>query len=118
MAMKDELPDLMHNQGKGAKDEREQVAAELAPLEERDQRTAQKQMRSENLSKRANQETGAIVVDNADLKIPKGVIDESSDEKRFLGIEPVVLVILGAMLLYIAFITWQISLMPPPEQIR
>ena len=116
--MKDELPDLMHNHRKSAKDEREQIAAELAPLEEREQRTAQKRMGSESLRKGTNQETGAIVVDNAGLNIPKGVIDESSDEKRFLGIEPVVLVILGAMLLYIAFIAWQISLMPPPEQLR
>ena len=34
-------------------------------------------------------------------------------EKTFLGMEPVALVILGFMLCFIAFIAWQISLMPP-----
>jgi hypothetical protein len=116
--MKDKLSHEMHNHGTDAKNEREQVAAELAPLEERDQRIAQKQMGNGSLGKGANRETGAIVVDNLGLHIPKDVIDGSSDEKRFLGIEPVVLVILGAMLLYIAFIAWQISLLPPPEPLR
>jgi hypothetical protein len=37
---------------------------------------------------------------------------ESGDEKTFLGIEPVVLVIVGVMLAFIAFIAWQISQMP------
>ena len=37
---------------------------------------------------------------------------EGGDEKTFLGMEPVVLVILGVMLAFIAFIAWQISLMP------
>jgi hypothetical protein len=37
---------------------------------------------------------------------------EGSDEKTYLGMEPVVIVILGVMLLFIAFIAWQITLMP------
>ena len=37
---------------------------------------------------------------------------EGGDEKTYLGMEPVVLVILGIMLVFIAFIAWQISLMP------
>jgi hypothetical protein len=110
--MKDELPHHMHNHRKGKKDERQQLAAELAPLEEQDQAAAQKQLGGKDLGNDAKQ-TGAIVIDNSDLHLPKGVMEGSSDEKRFLGIEPVVLVIVGAMLLYIAFIVWKISLMPP-----
>jgi hypothetical protein len=37
---------------------------------------------------------------------------EGGDEKTFFGMEPVVLVILGVMLVFIAFIAWQISLLP------
>jgi hypothetical protein len=37
---------------------------------------------------------------------------EGGDEKGFSGMEPVVLVILGIMLTFIAFIAWQISQMP------
>ena len=54
---------------------------------------------------------GAIVVDNADLPVPKDIVD-GGGEKQFLGMEPVVLVVLLIMLGFIAFIAWQISLMP------
>jgi len=102
---------------KGTKDEREQIASELAPLEEQDQKAAQKQLGKISVGD-ANQQNGAIVVDNADLHVPEGVMEDSSNKKGFLGIEPVVLVILGAMLLYIAFIAWQIAHMPPPEALK
>lgn len=38
---------------------------------------------------------------------------ETKEDKKFLGLEPVVLVDLILMLSFIAFVTWQISLMPP-----
>jgi hypothetical protein len=37
---------------------------------------------------------------------------ESSGTKGLFGMEPVVLVILGLMLCFIAFIAWQVSQMP------
>ncbi len=37
---------------------------------------------------------------------------EGGDDKTYLGMEPVVLVILGIMLIFIAFIAGQIALMP------
>jgi hypothetical protein len=37
---------------------------------------------------------------------------ETQEKKQFLKIEPVVLVVLILVLCFIAFIAWQISLMP------
>lgn len=90
-----------------------ELAARLAPLEELDKSTAAKQLSlSPHLGDpQADPHYGAIVVDNEGLHIPKDIL-EGGDEKTFLGMEPVVLVILGVMLAFIAFIAWQISLMP------
>ena len=37
---------------------------------------------------------------------------DMKEKKQFLGLEPVVLVVLIIMLSFIAFIVWQISLLP------
>ena len=91
----------------------DQLAAELAPLEEQDKPAAEQQIGShfESTNGRQERDYGAIVVDNTNLNVPKDII-EGRDEKQFLGMEPVVLVVLIIMLGFIAFITWQISLMP------
>lgn len=78
---------------KRKKGDTQQLAAQLAPLEEQDPHF------------------GAIIVDNDDLKLASD-LNEAQDEKHFLGLEPVVLVVLIIMLSFIAFITWQISRMP------
>ncbi len=90
-----------------------ELAKQLAPLEEQHKRNAAKQIGvSPHLGDpQADPHYGAIVVDNEGLHAPKDIM-ESGDEKTFLGIEPVVLVILAVMLAFIAFIAWQISLMP------
>jgi hypothetical protein len=50
------------------------------------------------------------------LNIPKSLGGSGAGEKKhFLGIEPVVLVILIGALIFVAFIAWQISLMPRSE---
>ncbi len=89
------------------------LAAQLAPLEEQDRHAAIHQLAGEQApdNSRVDPLFGAIVVDNDDLHVPKGIM-EGSDGRTFLGMEPVVLVILGVMLLFIAFIAWQITLMP------
>ena len=51
------------------------------------------------------------MVDNEGLHVPVDIM-EGGQEKTYLGMEPVVLVILGVMLLFIAFIAWQITLLP------
>ena len=87
------------------------------------------QMRSEHLAESAAQLTpmeeseghpadtgpleGAIRVDER-VPVPNGVIEPES--KRWLGIDFVVLMIAALMLLFIAFIAWQISLMPGPAK--
>jgi len=59
----------------------------------------------------AHQEVGAIVVENGNGGVSKDLI-EGGKERRFLGLEPVVLVIVGLMLLWALFIAWRITLMP------
>jgi hypothetical protein len=90
-----------------------QLAARLAPLEELDKNSAVKQLAvsPQPVDPLADPHYGAIVVDNEGLHIPQDIL-EGGDEKTYLGMEPVVLVILGVMLVFIAFIAWQISLMP------
>ena len=90
-----------------------QLAAQLAPLEELDKSSAAKQLpvSPPGGEPAADPNYGAIIVDNEGLHIPQDIL-EGGDEKTFLGMEPVVLVILGVMLVFVAFIAWQISLMP------
>jgi hypothetical protein len=91
-----------------------ELAAQLAPLEELNKNgVAQPLSVSPHLADpTADPHYGAIVVDNEGLHVPVDIM-EGGDEKTFLGMEPVVLVILGVMLVFIAFIAWQISLLPP-----
>jgi hypothetical protein len=55
---------------------------------------------------------GAMRVDESRLPVPDDIVESHS--KRWLGIESVVVVIAGLMLAFIAFIAWQIWLMPGP----
>ena len=98
-----------HKRKKGDTD---QLAAQLAPLEEQDKSAAKQQVGSDFESTGAQQQRnyGAIVVDNVDLNVPKDIIE--GREEKVLGMEPVVLVVLIIMLVFIAFIAWQISLLP------
>ncbi len=89
------------------------LAAQLAPLEERAKPAAVKQVGIDSLSRngQAVPDSGAIIVDKDSSHVSTDMM-EGGDEKTFLGMEPVVLVILGLMLTFIAFIAWQISQMP------
>jgi len=101
------------NSRRRKKSDTAQLAAQLAPLEELDRSVAAKQVGSIPAPDGAELDPhyGAIVVDNEGLHIPKDIM-EGGDEKTYFGMEPVVLIILGIMLVFIAFIAWQISLMP------
>ena len=81
----------------------------LAPLEE--QRHEPGAIDQKQRAGGVIQESGAIVVDRNNLQIPEEML-ERPGRKGFLGMEPVVLVILGLMLAFIAFVAWQISEMP------
>ena len=106
-------PSRMHSRKhKRKKGDTQQLAAQLAPLEEQDKPAAEQQIgHLDSTSRQANRDYGAIVVDNMNLNVPKGIV-EGPEEKQFLGMEPVVLVVLVIVLGFIAFIAWQISLMP------
>lgn len=92
---------------KSKKGDTAQLAAQLAPLEEQFDHAATGQLGIAG----ASHEPGAIVVDNASGNLSKDIM-EGGYEKTLMGMEPVVLVILGVMLAFIAFIAWQISQMP------
>lgn len=98
---------------KRRKGDTDQLAAQLAPLEEQDKPAAEHQIGSHHnaVNGQADLNYGAIIVDNENLKVPTDIM-EAQEEKRLFGVEPVVLVVLFLMLGFIAFITWQISLMP------
>ena len=106
-------PFLHPGRKKRRKGDTDHLAAQLAPLEEQDKPAAEQQIGSPVAAacKPQDQHFGAIIVDNTDLKVPTDIM-ETQEEKQFLGLEPVVLVVLILMLSFIAFITWQISLMP------
>ena|SRR5688572_3705112 len=113
MDIKEKVSRRLHRR-KGIKGNTAQLAAQLAPLEEQDQRSAIKQVGTDLDAGKvpADAAFGAIVVDQGDMSLPKDIMEESA-EKTFLGMEPVVLVILVFMLAFIVFIAWQISEMPP-----
>ena len=98
---------------KSKKSDTAQLAAQLAPLEERAKPAAVKQVGIDSPSGNGQADRGftSIIVDKDNLHVSKDMM-EGGDEKRFLGMEPVVLVILGVMLAFIAFIAWQITQMP------
>ena len=95
------------------KGDTDQLAAQLAPLEEQDKPAAEQQIGTKlnKASGHADPHFGEIIVDNEDLNMPTDIM-ETREEKHFLGLEPVVLVVLILMLSFIVFIAWQISLMP------
>ena len=97
---------------KHRKGDTDQLAAQLAPLEEQNKPAAENQIGGPlNTAVEAERHFGAIIVDN-DVKVAPD-ISETQEKKQFLGMEPVVLVVLILMLSFIAFITWQVSQMPP-----
>jgi len=105
---------LLQHRVKRQKGDTTQLAAQLAPLEEQKGRNAQVQGDSGQgaIHPGATQEYGAIVIGNENLRLSKDIM-EGRAGSGFLGMEPIVLAILGLMLAFIAFIAWQITRMPP-----
>ena len=104
----------IHSRQKRKKGDTAQLAAQLAPLEEVDKSSAAKQGGAANVASddpHDDPHYGAIVVDNEGLHVPQDIM-EGGAEKTYLGMEPVVLVILAVMLVFIGFIAWQITLLP------
>jgi len=103
---------LLSHRFRRRKGDTRELAARLAPPEE---------LRPANAKERAAgtgshvvaQETGAILVGREKPTLPEDIIDRS-DRNGILGLEPVVLVIVGLMLVFILFIAWQVSKLPMP----
>lgn len=91
-----------HNPVHGSSDGASQKAEQLAPLEERERKhTVQ-----------GSNDEGVIGVDTGELKLPKEFTEREEERSRFLGLEPVALVILIFSLAFIAFIAYLISIEP------
>ncbi len=91
----------------GSRREHEQNAAgRLAPLEEtegfRDSRQAD--------SARTPDDT--IRVGSKSVRMPENLVEDEREGASIFRLEPVALFILVLMLAFIAFVAWQISLMP------
>ena len=93
-----------HQKRKG--DTRE-LAARLAPLEEQ---TPPGTGRPGDSNELVTQEKGAIVVGIHKATLPKDLMEVDA-RRGFLGVEPMVLAVVGLMLAFIIFIAWQISRM-------
>lgn len=84
------------------------LAATLAPLEEQNPRAAGLYPARE---KRTNNPNEAIVVDSRSVKLADNLLTD----KKFnpLRPPPLVLAIVGCCVVFILFVAWQISKMPP-----
>ena len=91
------------------------LAAQLAPLEEQDAQAARQQGANGRQPNNGTiiQDRGALIVDTEHLNLPKELTETGAS--RFWEIEPVVIVIVIAALLFITFIAWKISEMPLVE---
>jgi len=115
--MKNKFTEHFGYKGRRKKGDTASLAAQLAPLEEQDAHAARKQganARNKNNGNSAPiQDHGALIIDNDTVRLPKGFVEGGRGE-NFLGIEPVVLVIVIIALMFTAFIAWQISGMTMP----
>ena len=91
----------------GRHEHEENVAARLAPLEETD---AFEESPQKDASAHAPDDT--IRVDSASVPMPESLVEDEREGASIFRLEPVALFILLAMLAFIAFVAWQISLMP------
>lgn len=91
--------------GKRGRDE-EELAARLAPLEETD---AFEESGQRNGSAKRDD---TIRVDRNSVRMPERFLEEERDAAEVFRLDPAVLFILIVMLVFIAFVAWQISLMP------
>lgn len=84
----------------------ENVADRLAPLEETDAFEESHQKDS------AHAADDTIRVDSSSVRMPESFADDEREGASIFRLEPIALFLLVAMLAFIAFVAWQISLMP------
>lgn len=98
-----------HDNGGDRRQHKQTLAERLAPLEETE---AFRESPQRDGGKNA-QDT--IRVDKSSVKMPEQFTEEERSAASTFRLDPVVAVILTLMLAFIAFITWQITLMPPAK---
>lgn len=87
-------------------DHAENEAGRLAPLEETEAFGESPQKDS------AHVPDDTIRVDSKSVQMPDGFVEDEREGASIFRLEPVALAILLLMLAFIAFVAWQISLMP------
>lgn len=108
--MKGERSRSLRHRLRRRKGDTRELAAQLAPLEEQRSADAPGVNIPSDSAELVTQEKGAIVVGNRGPHLPKDLI-EGDARRGFLGVEPVVLAIVGLMLAFIIFIAWQVARM-------
>jgi hypothetical protein len=99
-----------HGGGEDRRKHEQEMADRLAPLEE----TAAFKESDQHTGEHAAADT--ITVSNQSVKMPDKFLEEERDASGIFRLEPIVLAILVAMLVFIAFVAWQITLMPAPPK--
>ncbi len=84
-------------------------AERLRPLEETRKFKESPQVDSDSDAK------DTIRVDSKSVPMPEHLLEDEREGGAIFRLEPVVVFIIAAMLAFIAFITWQITLMPPKQ---
>ncbi|HVF41444.1 MAG TPA: hypothetical protein VM936_00440 [Pyrinomonadaceae bacterium] len=82
------------------------AAEKLAPLEETDAFRESQQKESEHVP------DDTIRVDSKSVQMPESFADDDREGASIFRLEPVAVFILLAVLAFMAFLAWQISLMP------
>jgi hypothetical protein len=95
--------------GHDHKEHEANVAERLAPLEETEAFQESQQKDS------AHAPDDTIRVDSASVQMPESFVDDEREGASIFRLEPVALFILLAMLAFIVFVAWQISLMPTKQ---
>ena len=88
----------------------QELAARLAPLEETDAVEETRQA----VPAEGHAPDDTIRVNTAAVKVPNKFSEEERQGARIFYLEPVVIVILVLMFIFIGFIAWQAAIMTPP----
>ena len=86
------------------------MAERLKPLEETEEFKASPQTDEGNSTA-----DDTIRVDSTTVPMPEHLVEDEREGASIFRLEPVVLFILVAMLAFIAFVAWQITLMPAKQ---
>jgi hypothetical protein len=95
----------LHWPGSGH-DHKPDEAERLTPLEETEEFKDSPQVESTRPA------DDTIRIDNTSVPMPESLLEEEREGSSIFRLEPVVLFVLIFMLAFIAFIAWQITLMP------